>query len=53
MCTVFGLGTTLTKRRTRNEAPLRLPVHHATKIDTIARALYALDRRLNISVSAT
>ncbi|MDO4936746.1 MAG: type II toxin-antitoxin system HicB family antitoxin [Sutterellaceae bacterium] len=36
----------------RQEVTRITDLHHATKIDTIARALYALGRQLNISVSA-
>lgn len=36
----------------RQEVNRITDLHHATKIDTIARALYALNRQLNVSVSA-
>lgn len=35
----------------RQEVNRITDLHHTTKIDTIARALYALNRQLNISVS--
>ena len=37
---------------TRQEVNRITDLHHATKIDTVARALYALNRQLDISVSA-
>ena len=36
----------------RQEVNRITDLHHATKIDTVARALYALGRQLNLSVSA-
>ena len=36
----------------RQEVNRLTDLHHVTKIDTIARALYAMNRQLNISVSA-
>lgn len=36
----------------RQEVNRITDLHHSTKIDTVAHALYALGRRLNISVSA-